>query len=246
MGDISELRGLIVTISFLSCTVLLLLWLPASDFAESIIEARQYSSPEDFDISQIMAYNSTYQITFNYTMDMPYHIDDSEVGHDLRLWLDKYWIALDHETSWWIFPSAHEMEWYDPTHTEKISDERAHEGRVIDALDIATLDNYEYGSNFFVECDHLQLKVGFSYNTITYSSHLEAFDSEALTMSLGVEWEIEKTTYNAWDLVSMLLTFSLPEVHVLINALLAIPIWTCIAYLCYVLIIKVIPLIAGG
>jgi len=73
MGDISELRGLIITISTLSCIVLLILWLPAPDFAESIIEARQYSTPEDFDITEIIAYNDTYSLTFNYTMDMPYH-----------------------------------------------------------------------------------------------------------------------------------------------------------------------------
>jgi len=244
MGDISEIRTLIVVVSFLSCMVLLLLWLPASDFAESIIEARQYSSPEDFDISDIMAYNQTYSITFNYTMDSPYHIDadDSGIGHDLWLQLDKYWISLDHFWYWFSIPVGfHDMEWYDTTR-EKISYQEAY----MEKLDIETLDDYIYGSTFWMECKHLQLKIVFSYNTTTYSSHLEAFDAEALAMSCGVEWEIEKTTYNAWDLIGMLLIFNMPDVHPAINALMKIPLWTCIAYLCYVLIIKVIPFIAGG
>jgi len=79
-----------------------------------------------------------------------------------------------------------------------------------------------------------------------YASHFDAFDNEALTMSVGVEWELEKTTYNAWDLIAMLLFYNFPETHWMINAILKVPIWVCIAYLSYVLIIKVIPLIAGG
>jgi len=225
--------------------VLVILWIPASDFAESIIEARQYSSPEDFDISDIMAYSNIYSLTFNYTMDSPYHIDadDSGIGHDLWLQLDKYWISLDHFWYWFSIPVGfHDMEWYDADHTEKISYQEAY----MEKLDIETLDDYAYGSTFWMECKHLQLKIAFSYNTTTYSSHLDAFDNEALAMVVSVEWEIEKTTYNAWDLIGMLLIFNMPDVHPLINALLKIPLWACIAYLCYVLIIKVIPLIPGG
>ena len=241
MGDISELRGLIVTISFLSCTVLLLLWLPASDFAESIIEARQYSSPEDFDISEIMAYNETYSLTLNYSL-FAYHIRADDIGHDLILDVDKYWLALSHFWYWWIIPTGHhEMEWYDVSHSEKIS----RQDGPFEKFDIETLDDYAYGSAFFAECEHLQLKFTFSYNTITYSSHLDAFDNEALTMSIGVEWAIEQTTYNAWDLIAMLLIFNMPDVHPAINALMKVPLWVCIAYLCYVLLIKVIPLIPG-
>jgi len=245
MGDISELRGLIITISTLSCIVLLILWLPAPDFAESIIEARQYSTPEDFDITEIIAYNDTYSLTFNYTMDMPYHIDadESGIGHDLWLQLDKYWISLDHFWYWFFIPVGfHDMEWYDTSHSEKISYQEAY----MEKLDMETLDIYDYGSIFWMECEHLQLKIVFSYNTTMYASHFDAFDNEALTMSVGVEWELEKTTYNAWDLIAMLLFYNFPETHWMINAILKVPIWVCIAYLSYVLIIKVIPLIAGG
>jgi len=131
------------------------LWLPASDFAESIIESRQYSSPEEFDISEIMAYNSTYSLTFNYSIS-PYHIDadDTGIGHDFILDLDKYWVAVAHFWYWWIIPTGHhEMEWYDVDHSEKIS----RQDGPFEKLDIETLDDYSLGSIFYLECEHLQL-----------------------------------------------------------------------------------------
>lgn len=246
MGDMSEIRSLVVVVSFMSCLVLFLLWMPHEQFEESIIEARLYSSPDDFDISEIMAWNKTYRVTFNFTMDHPYHIDadDSKIGHDLNLYVYTDGIALEHFWYWFSIPCGyHEMEWYDATHKDKISEEEF--GGDEERLYITTIDNYDYGSIFYVECKHLQLKVTFSYDTETYSNHVDAFDNEALAMSCGVEWEIEKTTYNAWDLIGMLLIFDLPDVHPWINALMKVPLWVCISYLCYVLVIKVIPFIAG-
>jgi len=99
---------------------------------------------------------------------------------------------------------------------------------------------------YVAKTEDFQCRAYFGFNDTKYSSPTEAWDNYELDILIGMKFDQVNTSINAWSLISMLLFFQLPEVHWIINALIAIPIWITVAYLIYVLIIKIIPFIAGG
>jgi hypothetical protein len=81
----------------------------------------------------------------------------------------------------------------------------------------------------------------FGYNTTSYDNCTQAYENDALGIWLGINFDQVNTQYNAWNLISMILFFQMPDVHPLINVIIAIPIWVTIAYLVFTLITKLIP-----
>jgi len=63
---------------------------------------------------------------------------------------------------------------------------------------------------------------------------------------IGINFDQTGTGYNAWDLIGMLLFFQLPDVHWIINILLALPFWVPVAYLTFIFILRAIGAIFGG
>jgi len=243
MGDISELRGLIVVVTFMSVFVILVLMMPYQ-FVIGTPSSVQVTVPDYFEISNIMTYNlsETKLITLNQTI-----WDFSLGGHNLfvdnfhpEAYIDA--IQIRHY-SWWgpFIVNAHPMKWYDRVGQLISQGElNAH------LLYIDKLDAHDYGEAYTVRCDHIYFSTVFGYNQTLYSSYLDAFTHEALDLWMGITWDQQATSFNAWQIVGMLLTFQAPNIHWAINSIIAIPIWVCIAYLAYVLIIKIIPFIPGG
>jgi len=48
---------------------------------------------------------------------------------------------------------------------------------------------------------------------------------------------------SAWNIVGMILFFQMPQVHPLFNLMFALPIWACIVYTIYRLILLAIPFV---
>lgn len=80
----------------------------------------------------------------------------------------------------------------------------------------------------------------------------EAFDDSTVSYYLSYAPDMNQTGLNAWTIVSQLLTFQAPDFGIggvaglLLNGIIAIPIWSMIAYLIYKIVAGVIPLISGG
>jgi len=204
--------------------------------------------PDYFEGIDIQSFAETWTYTLNGTENFePLFLDgwveEKDVGepegfggYDLNLYYraanfsDKF-IILDHYWhEWIILPFLHSLNWIDNSGidvTEPISWDKS-------------------GIKYIIMCDHFQAKAFIGYNTTTYSTFEEAWNDAEASLMLGIGFQEVQTSLNAWGIISMLLFFQMPNVHWVINALLVIPFWICIAYLAYVLVIKVIPLIAGG
>jgi len=211
--------------------------------------------PDYFEGIDIQSFAETWDYTFNETgsgtivEELDVGEPDGFGGYDIDLYYreanysDKFVALVHHWREWVILPYVHDLNWRDSTGldvTETIE--------VFLAISIDTIesDMNEGIANYIIFCDHLQANAFFGYNTTTYSSFQEAWDYGEASIMLGIGFDQIQTGTNAWNIISMLLFFQLPAIHWVINALLVIPFWICIAYLAYVLVIKVIPLIAGG
>ena len=258
MGDLAELRGIILVISFLSCFFIIVSAMPTA-FLQNNEKQRM------IDLSIPEVYRAYDIVWLNYSEVE--HVDSSEANHaatnhwkefniggwDVQLrWIidptfNEYRMMVWHESKWWIFiTDAHGMKWFnqsgflvsDPWAGDN-NDHVCWVNKIVDCFD-------ENGfAKFRVQCDHFGMDMILHYNATKYSDFFEAFKSNDFDALFGIQPSDINTKLAAWDLIGRLLFFQLPEIHPALNLLIAIPIWVCIAYLIYVLVLKAIPFVGG-
>jgi len=258
MGDISEIRGLVVVGSFLAILVTVLIAHIPSDFL--VIQlGREITVPEFFEAEELVKY----AVTWNASLDgkdkdpteyaTSWHIRTNVGGHEMKIIYakpnqtfkdrgdipeeDKDGVFLvQHVILWWIFVTD--------IHPMDILHQGYDQGK---ALSRTELDKaYEEGDLSFTFKCHFEINVLFAFNNSKYSKPSEAFDDKALKMVIGVEWDQVATATSGWDLVAMILFFQLPETHPIVKSIIAIPIWISIAYLSFILLLRAIGAIFGG
>lgn len=83
------------------------------------------------------------------------------------------------------------------------------------------------------------------WNTTTYSDPYDAWTNDALYFLHGVGLE-ETVSLDIGSLLLGLILLQLPNVPILINIFLALPVWACIAYIAWFIAISMIPFLGGG
>jgi len=244
MGDISEMRGLVTVISFLGVFILLIGLIPAQ-FLVAEYEGYEPKVLHQFEGIDIQSYKFLKNWTANHQDFDKFTLG----GHTLDWGTSQVaWdtISFHHWTTWFIFPVAHSMD--DIIHA-KTGINRATPPYDVLYLSDMDLDYDNDGLNglrYTVRCKHLQLDYYFSFNETLYDDPTNALQNDALWILSAMDFDQASTSYNAWNLVAMLLTFQIPQVHWIINALLSFGLWACIAYLAYILVLRAIGAIFGG
>lgn len=248
MGDISELRGLVVVVTFLGVFVLLIAWIPPQFFQAG--KSREVSVPDIFEVMDIYSFAETKTICLNESggevnwFNPTLYIIKISIGNwDTELQyrranesdLEAFIVHIHYE--WIIIPALHRVQW--------LNAKGVNEGTEVSVLEIET-NSVDNASRYTAQCSHFSYYSNFAFNGSLYANFTDAWNHHGLYAFFGVNFDDVNTSYNAFDLIAKLLFFQLPECNVYINALIAIPIWITIGYLVYVLIIKVIPFIAGG
>jgi len=77
----------------------------------------------------------------------------------------------------------------------------------------------------------------------TYETPTPAFENDGVIIYIGLTWEQQMSTMSAWNIVGMILFFQMPQIHPLFNLMFALPIWACIVYTIYRLILLAIPFV---
>jgi len=252
MGDISELRGLIVVMSFLGAFVLLIGAMPSDFYTAG--DMRAISTPEEiFETIDVYSFAETKTIWLNesggseWWIDPTFCIEDVDIGN----WdIDFYYkdanesglscrlIHIHYE--WIIWPADHHLKWFDKTGVDQ-SDSSGY----LTVEDIQT-NSVSNVSRWRAVCDHTTYYTSFAYNTTLYGNFTHAWNYHGLYAFFGVNFDRTNTSYNAFQLISMLLFFQMPAMNPILNAFMAIPIWICIAYLIFILLLRAIGAIFGG
>lgn len=253
MGDISELRGLIVVLSFLGAFGLLLAWIPPQFYSAGT--SRGVSVPDAYESIDVWSFAETFNYQMNETgggtIGNKYYItnDGLDIGNrDFTFYyskanLSEHELKMQHNWFWLIFPQAENLDFISIKTSENrgqflIASEMEEDSE--NQTETIKIAKYRAKTNDF------QYMAYFQYNYTKWGNVTNAWNHHELFLFWAVNFDDVNTSYNAFHLVSMLLFFQLPDCNIYVNALMAIPIWVCIGYLVYVLIIKVIPLIAGG
>lgn len=251
MTSLGELSGLIVVVSFLSCFAIMTTFIPPQFFTYS--EITLPNVPEYFEGIDIQAFAEHKVLSFNetdgglgweFTFEWLKDIDIG--GHDFDLCFTRanytqnpsgMRVYMVHHWYEWIFFGHHDyMEWK--------NNQRRSYGTELTGSNL----NSEYLSGnmeFTVSSSSFTVSAVFGFNETLYSLPTDAWNHYDLHIFVGIDFESVSTTINAWTLIANLLFFQMIDVHPYLNMLLAIPLWACIGYLVYVLILKAIPFVGS-
>lgn len=247
MGDISEIRGLVTVGTFITICCILIGLIPATFFSYAG-EERQISVDPYFEVFELQNFNTTY----SFTMAMAPTVQSGETGFvdfggriTRQMWYDDHtWIDL-YNVIWILPPNG--IFWYDQ------SSVFLKDGYEIGKYLYGSRLNSDYadegikGLSYIVEFGATrQMNIMFSFNETSYDTPYEAWQNSELRVMWGMNFDQMQSTFNAWNIIAMILFYNLPDVHWFVNLLLKIPIWISIAYLSFILLLRAIGAIFGG
>lgn len=245
MGDVSELRGLIVIISFLGVLVLLMGFMPTEIY--SMGEEREIDVPEEWNGIPLRNLNltDTWNGTLISTGSQAW--DFGVGGRNLRLegsyQIYGNYIKLFHRSGFGLLWTE-TMRWYNARGEERqyIEGQYGISKTILDE-DYADFVELQY----IVKSDWpFSVTSMFFFNNTAYNTPSEAWANDELNIFIGITWEHTSTVYNAWDVIAMLLFYRLPDINPIINSIIAIPIWIAVAYISFILILRAVGAIFGG
>jgi len=248
-GSMGELKPLVLIVSFLGLLFILINMIPGEFYAASY-EGREVNIPEYFEGIDIQSYIQTWTYTLNETEGKEVYgyydvnINDGDfAGHKFRLSYklpnsSSLNLLIDRcFTTWFFFEDAEHMIWYNKQGiklTDCLLTDEQIEGESVDGE-----------SRYVLRCSKAEFDVYFYYNSTIWNNATEAWNHHELHFFAGIGFDQLNTSINAWSLISSILFFQMPDVHPILNAMVAIPLWISIAYLVYVLILKAIPFVGG-
>ena len=94
-------------------------------------------------------------------------------------------------------------------------------------------------SRLYMTCDHWNYYV-YVANPGNYSSLATALTANIVTISIGIAYDYEQSVLSGGDILTRLLIFQLPNVTAEVNFLIALPIYTLIGFLAFVIITMVV------
>jgi len=241
MGDISEIRGLVVIGTFLTIVFLIIGWISSAFY--TLEEGRLLGVSEFFESSELVHWNATYTISIADEIYGEYW-GKEEFGHDMYFFAfgayGEYYMENTHGYRFWgEWTGGHRMNW--------INEQGINRGLRLFAEEIEKdWDPEKKLASYIVKCKHFYIRADIGYNTSLYSTLTEAWDAKDLHVLFGINWEQRGTTWDAWSLIANIWFFRGLDVNPYVNALIAIPIWIAIAYLSFILVLRALGAFFGG
>lgn len=152
-----------------------------------------------------------------------------DFGWNWYTWDDDYMYFMINYAGWWIFDNYEYVTPYPQT-------------RETVAENFDTSDN---SSRTIMHSKQYEFEVTFYYNETAYANITDAWDNGDVNVYVGVGNEDTASSMGAWAVISSILFFSNPDIHPMINFVIAIPLWAMIAITIYTLFLKLIPFLGG-
>lgn len=227
-------------VTFLGIFVLLVSFMPTEFYVSSY---RQIDIPNELDALDIPVYDyMTLNITYN---PQGYWQEDFGFNGATEFRAISYNTTNDYSIDacvffieWVSYPfKGYGLDFWNTTHNL---------GATLYFPDLETIYAEDGALRFSMKTqDSGQLKFicAFVWDEETYSTPTPAFENDGVIIYLGLTWEQQMSTMSAWNIVGMILFFQMPQVHPLLNMMFALPIWACILYTIYRLILLAIPFV---
>lgn len=234
MGDISELRTLIVLFVTVTATIALIVIMPSEFYTA---DNEYYGGPGETNPIGMLAWNDT--VVMNITDDN-FHYEVIN-GYNIAVYTVSNEIEIFTYAEWWVFQWDQDgFQWFNQTNI-RIDDNYW--------LPLADIQNYSNPYKFSIRNTKTRMEVSLMFNSSAYTSYEDALDNDALILVFNLNWEDRNTSLNALSLVALVLTGSLPSVHPVLNGLFAFIGWSFIAsgvYLAFIFTLRLVGAVFGG
>lgn len=239
MGDISEMRGLIVLFTIVAVTVGLISAIPSAFYA-STVENPESPNPV---LTNLVAWN--YSTTYNLTYGAYY--DFSMDGYEWRLHAgDGIEAFIELRTN------AHFGFYWDLDYCKFYTED----GRDVSGTTIITgYPNLDLGEiseqpiKIICRNTRTQTVMVLSYNTTLYGTYTQALENNGLSATFHLSWDDRTTSMNGLQLVGMVLTGSLPDIHPILSIVFVFIGWGLVAaasYLAFIFVLRIVGAVFGG
>lgn len=235
-------KPLIFVVLFLGLFIALMVTIPIEFLTAGMKEYQQYDVPSYFsaeDIQTIRYFkqlNLTTMTYFDFNPDINYKFYVQKFG-----WsgYPRYFAHVTWE--FWGFMTSHSL--------------KIESGDAWLYLSEALLKwNPTVNASIFypVSCEHITIKMWLTDRNTSRNNLTTAWWNDELTLGMGFGFQETEIKLSSWDIIARLLTFQAPEIFglsgtfaLIVNVIITLPFYTCIAYLIYRLILMAIPFVGG-
>jgi len=247
MGDISEMRAVIVILAFVVFTVTLV-GLMVSESPSMFMGIAQGSSGTSTDQtaspSSLLAWNQSYSLVLNVS-DAYFPLGGWNVLVSKLEWGEKG-IFMTTYDSWWIFQwNFDDFKWYTPDNQEVTHILSSG----IPSLLLNTIDSeYAVSNNtkYIAKNTKTQFGIFFTWNKTAYATPSNAYDNNSLVMIFNIDFNDRNTSINALSFIGGIFTFSLPGLPFIPNLILWLMIFPAAMYLAFIFVLRIIGAVFGG
>jgi hypothetical protein len=249
---------LLTTVIFLSSFVLIVQLIPPDAYRPFKTYAGSYR-PEDFETGQINLFSFYQNITLVYgASTQKVWFNETEVHFQ---WYDDYFssetnasvFSISHfEWDWWVIPKSHGFKSTDGDDFEyRFSTTGREINLFTDKWILRHYDNRTDQAIGSMTCGHISLTLTWNSEDSSYTLP-EALKNHAnLKIVANWEYDFSKMGSNIWTLLGAVLIFQsivtgITLLDVILNCLIAIPVWTSIVYILYRIVTGLIPTLSGG
>ena len=253
MGDISEMRAVIVILAFVVFTVTLV-GLMVSESPSMFMGIAQGSSGTGTDQttspSSLLAWNSTYILNITGTFEYEFHVG----GWNVRVekW-DNHWSTdgffMETYDAWWIFNwNFDQFKWFKEGTDVSIFAEippAPSQWRIpISRLDL----DFANGKSLTYQAKNTktQWDISFNFNSSKFAKPSDALYGNEMYMFFELDFNDRSTSINALSFIGGIFTFSLPGLPFIPNLILWLMIFPAAMYLVFIFVLRIIGAVFGG
>lgn len=167
--------------------------------------------------------------------DIDIEITWQQLSGDFEQWVfHKYWY------DWGFWKKTEDVLPDNPQNSRSspqwlCEDDLFYEDNLDETLNFSRIDMYDNAFNYVTFV---------TFDEASYANLSEAMEDGHVIISMGMGWEYESSIVSGWDLIARLLVFQAPQIHPLINAIIALPIIASVTILIFtiaVIIVKSLP-----
>jgi hypothetical protein len=259
MGDISEMRAIVVVFSFVAVGIFLISLMVSESPGLFIgpTQIGEQAGPNSVSIpTDLLSWNSSLTVNltgpageYSFTLaGWNYRIDAFTLMYNR--------IAMSTYATWWIFQWDFDyFKWYKDgvlvsypgTYYPPYYQTQTYPGDFVFPIQQLDTDFYNNETlSYEAKNGKTATTVFFSYNSTTYSIPSLAYEAGALSLTFLVDFDDRNTSINVLNFIGAIFSFSMPGIDSRLLFILMLPIIAATAYLVFIFVLRIAGAIFGG
>lgn len=270
MGDMSEMRGIIIVVTFLGVISGLILAMPPQ-----LLRAASVQNTQAYTVKNLLASNQT---------DYWYYNFSGLSNHDSGAYqIGGYWLTMgefapyvngttltDNASRCFRLEEQDAITWLDYYYNREDALFYNNQSEKVSVQTVITIHNWFWGTDdhlssevltmnylvnhptdlsFVIQSSRGSFELKFTYDHSAYTSPLDAYNHMHLSMIVSVDFSERATQINAWTLILGILfinTNAIQGMDQTVIWIIRLPIIACLLYLSFIFVLRVIGAVFGG